>query len=137
MKPDDELHVAIVRCADPFPTESEYVRRFYMSHLGPTSTCLVQLIAGEGTRTWRVGDLAVRLGVGRKADDHANTALGRSLDRLTNFRLIERVGDGRLFVRSHLPRLEAPQLARMGDELRRDHEAWAAAFDATNSLVQR
>lgn len=131
IRPDDTIHAVVVRCADPHPTDGEYVRRFYMSQLGPTSTALIQLLAGEGSRPWRAHDMAVRLGVGRKAANHANNPLGRSLDRLVNFRLVERVGDDRLYVRSHLPRLDAHQLARATDELRRDHDAWLAAWEAT------
>lgn len=128
--PTDELRVQVIACAEPFPTDGDYVRRFYMSQIGPTGTALLQLLAGEGSRAWRAGDLACRLGVASKAANHAHNPLGRSLDRLTKFRLIEPVGDGRLFVRSHLQRLEAHQLARMSAELQAEHGAYIAAWHA-------
>lgn len=136
VSPDDALRVVVVACSEPFPTDGDYVRRFYMSQVGPTSTALLQLLASEGPRSWKFADLATRLGVGNRAQNHANNPLGRAVDRLTKFRLIEPVGDGRVFVRSHLPRLESHQLARMGDELRREHAAYMDAWIAAAPLAE-
>src|SRR5438046_1277034 len=72
LDPDDELTVVVVRYAEPFPTDGDYVRRFYMSQVGPTGTALLQLLAAEGSRSWRAGDLACRLGVSAKAANHAH-----------------------------------------------------------------
>lgn len=128
MRADAPLPVVVVACDALFPADGDYVRRFYMSQIGPTGTALLQLLAGAGSKTWRCGDLAWRLGVGHKAENHANNPLGRSLDRLEKFRLIERASDGRIFVRSHLPRLEAHQVSRMSPELRAEHAAFLAAL---------
>lgn len=127
----DALAVKVIACDDPFPANSDYARRFWMSQLGPTSTALLGVLVGEGSRLWHVPDLAVRVGVSAAP---ARSPLARSLDRLTKFRLVEHVGDGRLLVRSHLPRLEAHQLARTSDELRRAHAAYVAAWDAAGVL---
>jgi hypothetical protein len=135
MNPDDVLHVSVVACDEPFDTAGDYVRRFWLSQLGPTSTMLLQLLADEGSRAWRVYDLAVRLGVGRKAQNHANNPLGRSLERLEKFRLIERADD-RVYVRSHLPRLDGHHLSRVTDELRSEHAAWLAAHEAVSPLSE-
>lgn len=82
-------------------------------YLGLTGTALLQLLAGYGSRPWRVHDIAVRLGVGRKAEDHHNTALGKSLDRLVHFRLVERVGDGRMIPAEALHPNEAAVLTAL------------------------
>lgn len=129
--PGDALRVFIVRCDAPFPTDGEYVRRFWMSQIGPTSTALLQLMAAGGDRVWRAHDLAVRVGVGGKVQNHANNPLRRSLDRLEQFRLIERNHEppaDRIYVRSHLQRLEAHQLARVTDEMRAEHAAFVASL---------
>lgn len=129
---DDPLRVTVVAWDAPYPADGGYVRRFYMSQLGPTGTALLQTLAGAGTRVWRVGDLAARLGLAGKLENSSNNPLGRSLDRLEKFRLIEHApGDSRaLFVRSAVHRLAPHQVARMSPEAQRDHAAYVAAWDA-------
>lgn len=86
MNPDYALVVLDDVHGAPHPTAAEYVRRFWMPFLGPTPTALLQLLARNGQRFWKIEDVTVRLGIHNKRDG-GRDKLAHALDRLVNFRV--------------------------------------------------
>lgn len=121
---DAILHVCLVRCSDPHPSDGDYVRRFWTSALGPTATAMLGIFAREGgQRRWPVADLSAALGVGRKATT-TSRKLVTTLERLATFKALDWTADNRVYVRSHMPRLSSVSVARLTPALQLAHAAY-------------
>lgn len=108
---------------------SEYVERFWLPTLGPTTLLLLRRLA---TRFDRNGDtlqldgpdLSQSLGVG--ARDGASTPLIRSFDRLVMFDLATSTGPHSYAVRRTVPPVNRRHLHRLPMSLQREHDEWVA-----------
>lgn len=105
----------------------EYVERFWLGLLGPSTTWLVRRFARgleECPNGFRV-DLAETgraLGLGDSVA--RNSSLQRSLLRACQFDAAHRVSDSRLAVRLQLPPLSRRQLSRLPQSLQLSHAHW-------------
>ncbi len=106
---------------------SAYVERFWLGVVGPSTVLLLRRFARgleEQPAGFRVSvtDTARALGLGTGTG--RNGALHRTIDRACTFGLARRVSEQELHVRTHLPQLNARQLARLPAVVRRSHERW-------------
>lgn len=106
---------------------SEYVERFWLPTLGPTSLLLLRRLAAglqshEDGITVEVGELSQALGLGYR--DGSSSPLLRSFDRLTQFDLACATGDGRYAVRRNVPPVNQRHIRRLPDALQHEHRAW-------------
>lgn len=115
---DTTFQIRVIACSDPYDASGDYVRRFWTSALGPSASALIALLVRGGNRSVTAGELGAGIGVSRAA------VIVSTLDRLATFKLLDWVADNRLYVRSHLPRLNQGALSRMPDSLRAEHDAF-------------
>ncbi|MFZ4517973.1 MAG: hypothetical protein ACOYOP_06275 [Microthrixaceae bacterium] len=116
--------VLATRGHDP---RSAYVERFWLGIVGPSTVLLLRRFARgleEQPGGFRASatDTARALGLGTGTG--RNGPLHRTIDRACTFGLARRTGDREVHVRTHLPPLNARQLARLPTVLRRSHERW-------------
>jgi hypothetical protein len=117
------IEVRSVPANGPHPTEGVYVRDWWMSQLGPTSTVVLQLLARiPGDMPYRLvltDDVAARIGVARKP-----ARLWDALDRLCKFQAINISADHeRIAVRSHMETLDANAIRKLPQSMRQIHAA--------------
>ncbi len=132
-KPPSPSELAVIPWSDPMLERfgldpcGQYVERFWVSVLGPTSTLLLRRLAQaleeqpEGfmldTTAW-----AIELGVGTKGGKHG--PFWRSLERCCRFGIVTRNGST-VAVRTRLPQLSMRQVARLPPHLKAAHDAWS------------
>lgn len=121
------MAVSVLRRADPYPADGDYVRRFWTGILGPTPTALLAALTGPGPGAryqLTATDLAAALGIDRGAP--VCRKLAAALERLATFHLVDWTTDNRVYVASHVPRLHDGSLARLTPTLRAAHAAFEA-----------
>ncbi len=113
---------------------SEYVERFWLGVVGPSTLLLLRRLARgfdefPGGFHVDVAETAGALGLGHGTG--RNAPLQRTVDRACNFGLARRraAAPGAtalpvVEVRLHLPGLAPHQLARLPESVRRSHETW-------------
>ena len=106
---------------------SEYVERFWLPTLGPTTLLLLRRVAStfdrtEDAVTVDVADLSQSLGLG--ARDGASSPLLRSVDRLIQFGLAVLIKPGHYAVRRNVPPVNRRHMHRIPLALQREHEDW-------------
>ena len=106
---------------------SEYVERFWLPVLGPSTTLLLRRLAQlldhqpDGVEL-DLTSTAMSLGLGARSG--RNGPFHRALDRCVQFHLARR--NGRQFVvRRNLPPLSRGQVLRLPTSLRTEHDDWA------------
>ncbi|HSL57412.1 MAG TPA: hypothetical protein VK866_06185 [Acidimicrobiales bacterium] len=118
---------------------SDYVERFWLGILGPSTTFLLRRIAA-GFDTEPDGfdldlhDTARSLGLGVRGG--SGSPFLRAITRSCQFGLARRVDDG-LEVRRRVPPLTRPQVERLPERLRDEHQRWQEALLATPTVEQR
>ena len=116
---------------------AEYVERFWLPALGPTSLLLLRRLATsfeahpEGL-TIEAADLSQALGLGSRSG--GASPLFRSLDRLTQFDLACRPTDGHYAVRRRVQPLNLRHLHRLPLHLQREHADWTETQLGTSPL---
>jgi hypothetical protein len=106
---------------------SDYVERFWLPILGPSTTWLLRRVARgfddmpSGFRI-NLADTARALGLGEGTG--RNAMITRSIDRACQFGMAQRHGYDRLSVRTHLPPLTRRQLTRLPLAVRNAHDRW-------------
>jgi hypothetical protein len=116
---------------------SEYVERFWLPTLGPTSLLLLRRLAGHLQRepegcTLDVADLSQAMGLG--AREGTSSPLYRSLDRLTQFELACSPASRTYAVRRTVPPVNRRHVARLPASLQRAHETWIEERLSTSPL---
>ncbi len=109
---------------------SEYVERFWLPTLGPTTLLLLRRLATTFDRspdavTLDSTELAQSLGLG--ARDGASSPLLRSIDRLIQFDLALLMKPGHYAVRRNAPPVNRRHMHRLPLSLQREHEDWVDA----------
>ncbi|MSO37502.1 MAG: hypothetical protein EXQ69_04535 [Acidimicrobiia bacterium] len=117
---------------------SEYVERFWLPTLGPTSLLLIRRLAAglsshpEGMSV-AVGELSQALGLGNR--EGASSPLLRSFERLTQFDLACSTAPGKYAVRRSIPPVNLRHIRRLPDALQSEHRLWAEAQLAEKPLA--
>ena len=106
---------------------SEYVERFWLPTLGPTSLLLLRRIAGHLDRSpdgicLDVAELSQSLGLG--AREGTSSPLLRSFDRLTQFDLACGTAPDAYAVRRNVPPVNRRHIRRLPGPLQSEHDAW-------------
>ena len=135
-----DLTVTVVedplRVRHGFPISSPYVETFWLSHLGPSSTCLLRLIdritrhRPDRQVTFSVPELATMLGT--PGNGSKNSTISRRLDRLVRFGAArwDTADRTELTVWSHLDAVPIRLQARWPDWLTEAHSRAIAARKA-------
>jgi len=116
---------------------SEYVERFWLPTLGPTTLLLLRRLAtlfdrDAGEISLDGPDLSHSLGVG--ARDGSSTPLIRSFDRLVTFDLATSPQPRVYAVRRSVPPLNRRHLHRLPLSLQREHDEWVTDQLTTSAL---
>lgn len=106
---------------------SEYVERFWLPTLGPTSLLLLRRIASRFDRepdgiTMQIAELSQSLGLGSREGN--SSPLLRSLDRLTQFDLAVATKIGSYAVRRNVPPVNRRHIHRLPEPLQLEHADW-------------
>lgn len=106
---------------------SEYVERFWLPTLGPTTLLLLRRMATTFDRspdavTLDVAELSQSLGLGVR--EGPSSPLFRSVDRLIQFDLAVLMKPGHYAVRRNAPPVNRRHMHRLPLSLQREHEAW-------------
>ena len=106
---------------------SEYVERFWLPTLGPTTLLLLRRLATTFDRspdsvTLDVADLSQSLGLG--AREGGSSPLFRSIDRLIQFDLAVLLKPSHYAVRRNAPPVNRRHMHRLPLSLQREHEDW-------------
>jgi hypothetical protein len=125
-----------------YDARSEYVERFWLPVLGPSTTCLLRHLAGRLARSPSgcvidVTDTARALGLGDRPGRHAPFL--RTLTRAIDFGMMRVEAPDALATRTRLPPLSARHLARLPASLRAAHRLAVAPSpeqDLTDRLRQ-
>jgi hypothetical protein len=128
---DDALTIRPL--ADPvidavgFDPRSDYVERFWLGILGPSTLLLLRRIAGlleerPAGFALPLADTARELGLGHMGG--RNNPFVRALRRLCQFDLAQPAGEGVLSVRRRVPPLNRRQIVHLPDGLQRAHQAF-------------
>lgn len=110
-----------------FEIRSEYVERFWLGVIGPSTVLLLRRFARglderpDGFRV-PVVDTARALGLG--AGTGRNAPIMRTIDRACTFGLARLTAPNDVAVRTHLPELHRRQLDRLPITLQRTHQRW-------------
>ncbi len=106
---------------------SEYVERFWLPTLGPTSLLLLRRIAArlecspDGMAV-DIAELSQSLGLG--ARDGTSSPLMRSFDRLTQFDLACVIKPATYAIRRNVPPVNRRHIRRLPESLQAEHDAW-------------
>jgi hypothetical protein len=116
---------------------SDYVERFWLPTLGPTSLLLLRRIASHLDRepdgcTFDIADLSQSLGLG--AREGTSSPLFRSLERLTQFELACRPASRTYAVRRTVPPVNRRHVQRLPMSLQRAHDVWLEERLTTSPL---
>lgn len=117
---------------------SAYVERFWLGLLGPSSVLLLRRLAGEleaapAGFVLDVEHTARRLGLGTRGG--RNSPMARTLLRCCQFHMLHLDGTaGELLARRKLPPLTRPQLARLSEDMQREHADWDTGRDRRHEL---
>jgi hypothetical protein len=114
--------VFALRGHDP---RSEYVERYWLPILGPSTTWLLRRFARgfeemPGGFRINLADTSRALGLGEGTGKHS--MISRSVDRACQFGMAQRHGVDRVAVRIHLPPLSQRQLKRLPLALQHAHQ---------------
>jgi hypothetical protein len=106
---------------------ADYVERFWLPLLGPTSTWLLRRLAVEfETRpdgfSLDAQDVARSIGIGTRGG--RSGPFPRAIDRCVRFGCIQHADHGILAVRRRLPPLSSAQVQRLPRHLRASHDDW-------------
>lgn len=108
---------------------SEYVERFWLPTLGPTSVLLLRRLASvferspsDSTIEIELAELSQSLGLGAKVG--SSSPLVRSFDRLTQFELACVTAPDSFAVRRNLPPINRRHIHRLPESLQREHSEW-------------
>ena len=106
---------------------SEYVERFWLGTLGPSTTWLIRRLAARfdvepDGFVLSLAETARALGLGDKGGRHSPFV--RALLRLSQFDLARPATDGALEVRRKIPPINRRQLLRLPPDLRQAHDEW-------------
>lgn len=106
---------------------SEYVERFWLPTLGPTTLLLLRRIAThfdttDDDLTFDVAELSQSLGLGSR--EGTSSPLFRSLERLVQFDLACNPTTRAYAVRRHVAPINRRHLHRLPPSLQRAHEGW-------------
>ena len=109
---------------------SEYVERFWLPTLGPTSLLLLRRLATGLDRNPEgisvdVAEFSQALGLGLR--EGKSSPLARSLDRLTQFDLACTTGTDEYAVRRNVPPVNRRHIRRLPDRLQDEHRIWTEA----------
>ena len=109
---------------------SEYVERFWLPTLGPTSLLLLRRIASRFDRepagiTMQIAELSQSLGLGSRVGN--SSPLLRSLDRLTQFDLAVAMKIGSYAVRRNVPPVNRRHIHRLPEQLQLEHADWVVS----------
>lgn len=112
---------------------SEYVERFWLGVIGPSAVVLLRRLArglDEHPDGFSIAlsDTARAIGLG--GGTGRSSPVNRTIDRCCMFGVMRRLDDGSIAVRTHLPSLNARQLARLPLAVRLSHDAWLATPSA-------
>ncbi len=104
---------------------SFYVERYWLGMLGPSSTWMLRRFARgleDHPGGFRINliDTAKALGLGTSLARNSSTQ--RSIDRLCQFNLAERVSPTRLSVRTVVPTMTRKQLSKLPESVQRTHD---------------
>lgn len=135
--PDTHLppKLTIRRWPDPvldtegFDARSEYVERFWLPILGPTSTWLLRRLyrgLDEHPDGFRLDCEQTSRALGLGGGLGRSSPLARSIDRLVQFNAVRWLTIDELSVRTRLPWLNQRQLSRVSAVVRQAHHVWAA-----------
>lgn len=113
-----------------FDPRSDYVERFWLGILGPSTLLLLRRIAGAldqhpGGFPLPLADTARELGLGHMGG--RNNPFMRALGRLCQFDMAQPTGEGVLAVRRRVPPLNRRQIVHLPDTLQRAHEQFQAS----------
>jgi len=136
-----------MRSVPPFPTDAleivawpdevidlvghdphaDYVERYWLGVLGPSTTWLLRHLAAELSRrpdgfSLDLEDCARRLGVGMRGG--RQSPFVRALGRLVQFEMAQLQGPSTLAVRTKVPDLSRRHLLRLPESLQRQHDQW-------------
>ncbi len=106
---------------------SAYVETFWLPILGPSTTWFLRKVATELERRPEGFDLALdqaALALGLGGRGGRNSPFVRTIARSCQFELAQRCGETGLAVRRKLPPLTRPQVQRLPEAIRAEHERW-------------
>lgn len=118
---------------------SQYVEKFWLGVLGPSTTWLLRRLAA-GLEDEPAGfdlqlrETALALGLGSRGG--RNSPFMRALSRVCQFDLAEARPDGVLAVRRKVPPLTRRQVMRLPDALREAHDSWQTSQLDTSAVEQ-
>lgn len=121
-----------VLASQGYDPRSEYVERFWLGLIGPSATWLMRRLARgldslpDGFRI-DLAETSKALGLGQATGP--NSSVQRTINRLCQFGLSQRIGPNRLSVRQHLPPLTRRQLDRLPDAVQNAHDEWSSRHD--------
>ncbi|NLA36944.1 MAG: hypothetical protein GX868_14835 [Actinobacteria bacterium] len=122
-----------------YDPRSDYVERFWLGLLGPSTTWLVRRFARglrEHPNGFRVDLVETGRALGLGDSISRNSSLQRSLLRACQFGVFERVSERRVAVRTAIPPLSKRQLERLPETVRQAHDRWQrASVDAEQRLL--
>lgn len=106
---------------------SDYVERYWLGILGPSTTWLLRHLVDGLERTpagfhLDMAEAASRIGVGFQGGRHS--PFSRALARLVQFELAREEAPGSLAVRRKVPPLNRRQVARLPEVLQGAHQRW-------------
>ena len=106
---------------------SDYVERYWLGILGPSTTWLLRHLVDGLERTpagftLDMAETAARIGVGFQGGRHS--PFSRALARLVQFELAREDAPGSLAVRRKVPPLNRRQVARLPEVLQDAHQRW-------------
>ena len=106
---------------------SDYVERYWLGILGPSTTWLLRHLVDGLERTpagftLDMAETASRIGVGFQGGRHS--PFSRALARLVQFELAREDAPGSLAVRRKVPPLNRRQVARLPEVLQDTHQRW-------------
>lgn len=106
---------------------SDYVERYWLGILGPSTTWLLRHLVDGLERSpagfsLNMAETASRIGVGFQGGKHS--PFSRALGRLVQFELAREEAPGGLAVRRKVPPLNRRQVARLPEVLQDAHQRW-------------
>ena len=120
-----------------YDLRSRYVERFWLSLLGPTSTCFLRYLADQFETTTDEFELdliscSAAIGLGRGVG--RTSAMSKTIGRCCSFKVARMVNRRTLEVRQRLAPLSTRQVKQLPDPLRDEHARWL--HDHTDPATQ-